>query len=391
MAHLIDTMAYVGQTPWHGLGNQLTLNQPIDTWLVEAGMNWTIESSDVLFNVSPDGMHIRSQPDSKVLYRSDNLSPLSVVSNRYQIVQPYEILHFYKDLVSAGGFSLETAGVLKGGRKLWALASTGQETLLKGKDQVKAYLLLATSCDGTLCTTAQFTSVRVVCNNTLQIAVGDRTGAVKVPHSAKFDPKAVKETLGIGISSWDSFIKNIKELSKREVSPQEADTFFRELLEEPAMLEQGVSADLPESRLSGKGSGRILSNPRSIASAYTVPDVSADRHLTNNRPAILKGNTGKLIRVEAMADMGNSSSNTAAAEKSSLALRQISSLYGGAGRGSMLPSSRQTAWGLMNAVTEYVDHYRRARSQDYRLDSAWFGQGALLKQKAMTQVQTLLQ
>ena len=379
MAHLIDTMAYVGQTPWHGLGNQLTVNQPINTWLVEAGMNWTIESSDVLFNVSPDGMHIRSQPDSKVLYRSDNLSPLSVVSNRYQIVQPYEILHFYKDLVSAGRFSLETAGVLKGGRKLWALASTGQETLLKGKDQVKAYLLLATSCDGTLCTTAQFTSVRVVCNNTLQIAVGDRTGAVKVPHSAKFDPKAVKETLGIGISSWDSFIKNIKELSKREVSPQEADAFFRELLEEPMV---------PETLLSGKGSDRILSNPRSITGAYAVPDMSLNKRLLNNGQDISKG---KLIRVEAMADVGNSISNNAAAEKSSLALRQISSLYGGAGRGSALPSSRQTAWGLMNAVTEYVDHYRRARSQDYRLDSAWFGQGALLKQKAMTQVQTLLQ
>ena len=63
-------------------------------------------------------------------------------------------------LVKAGGFELETAGVLKGGRKLWALARTGQESALRGGDKVKAYLLLATSCDGSLCTTAQFTSVR---------------------------------------------------------------------------------------------------------------------------------------------------------------------------------------------------------------------------------------
>lgn len=54
-------------------------------------------------------------------------APLSVVSNRYKVVQPKDVLHFYKDLVSAGGFELETAGVLKGGRKLWALAKTGQE------------------------------------------------------------------------------------------------------------------------------------------------------------------------------------------------------------------------------------------------------------------------
>ena len=97
--------------------------------------------------------------------------------------QPHEVLEFYRDLTEAGGFELETAGVLKEGRKLWALAKTGQETLLRGGDKVAAYLLLATSCDGKLRTTARFTSIRVVCNNTLQMAVGDSSGAVKVPHS----------------------------------------------------------------------------------------------------------------------------------------------------------------------------------------------------------------
>jgi hypothetical protein len=159
MSHLIESMAFVGATPWHGLGNPLSPQQPLEVWLTEAGMDWRIEQSDVLFNVADDGMHIRPFADSKVLYRSDSLAPLSVVSPRYKVVQPSEVLEFYRDLVSAGGFELETAGVLKGGRKLWALAKTGQEALLKGGDRVKAYLLLATSCDGTLCTTAQFTSV----------------------------------------------------------------------------------------------------------------------------------------------------------------------------------------------------------------------------------------
>ena len=222
MSHLIESMAFVGATPWHGLGNPLSPQQPLEVWLTEAGMDWRIEQSDVLFNVADDGMHIRPFADSKVLYRSDSLAPLSVVSPRYKVVQPSEVLEFYHDLVSAGGFELETAGVLKGGRKLWALAKTGQEAMLKGGDRVKAYLLLATSCDGTLCTTAQFTSVRVVCNNTLQMAVKDRTGAVKVPHSTVFDPQSVKEALGLGLSAWDSFIGNIKQLSQRSVSPEEA-------------------------------------------------------------------------------------------------------------------------------------------------------------------------
>ena len=210
MAHLVESMAYVGDTPWHGLGNRLSAHQPLQTWLVEAGMDWHIAQSDVLFNVAPDGLHIRPHTDAKVLYRSDTLAPLSVVSNRYKVVQPDEVLGFYKDLVKAGGFELETAGVLKGGRKLWALARTGQESALRGGDTVKAYLLLATSCDGSLCTTAQFTSVRVVCNNTLQMATGDSKGAVKVPHSTQFDAAAVKNALGLGLSSWDSLCAHSK-------------------------------------------------------------------------------------------------------------------------------------------------------------------------------------
>ncbi len=163
MSHLVETMAYVGQTPWHGLGNCLPAGQPVEVWQREAGLDWSIQEAEVLFNTAADAIHIRSHSDAKVLYRSDTLAPLSVVSSRYQVVQPQEVLHFYNDLVHAGGFELETAGVLKGGRKLWALARTGQGTQVKGQDQVNAYLLLATSCDGTLCTTAQFTSVRVVC------------------------------------------------------------------------------------------------------------------------------------------------------------------------------------------------------------------------------------
>ena len=254
--------------------------------------------------------------DAKVLYRSDTLTPLSVVSNRYKIVQPCEVLHFYKDLVSAGGFELETAGVLKGGRKLWALAKTGQEAKIKGNDRIKAYLLLATSCDGTLCTTAQFTSVRVVCNNTLQMATRDSTGAVKVPHSTKFDPVQVKEALGIGFANWDAFMRDLRQLSQRTVSPEEADGFIRTLLNEPVLTD----------------------------------DPTTD----------------------------------------SKAFQRISGLYQGEGMGSELVSANGTAWGLLNAFTEYVDHHRRARNQDNRLDSAWFGQGALLKQKAFNQALTLL-
>jgi phage/plasmid-like protein (TIGR03299 family) len=186
MAHLIENMAYVGETPWHGLGNSLTPHQPIEVWAQQAGMDWRIESSNVSYMAQNErGQNIiLPYEEQRVLYRSDTHAPLSVVSQRYQEVQPLEILEFYRDLTEQSGFELETAGVLKGGKKFWALAKTGQTSALKGKDVSNGYILLATACDGTLATTAQFTSIRVVCNNTLAIALKGQSssaGVVKVP------------------------------------------------------------------------------------------------------------------------------------------------------------------------------------------------------------------
>ena len=83
-------------------------------------------------------------------------------------------------------------------------------------------MLLATSCDGSLATTATPTTIRVVCNNTLTIALNGATGAIKVPHSTNFDAQAVKKQLGIAVSSWDSFMYRMKTLSERKVKSHEA-------------------------------------------------------------------------------------------------------------------------------------------------------------------------
>jgi phage/plasmid-like protein (TIGR03299 family) len=231
MAHQIENMAYVGQTPWHGLGNQLTQNQPIEVWAQQAGMDWCIESS----NVSYMAQNRRGQSiimpyeEQRVLYRSDTHAPLSVVSQRYQEVQPKQILEFYRDLTEQSGFELETAGVLKGGKKFWALARTGQTSALKGKDVSNGYILLATACDGTLATTAQFTSIRVVCNNTLAIALkgqNSSAGVVKVPHSTKFDAQKIKQQLGISVRTWEDHMYEMKQLSQRKVTQTEAAAYF---------------------------------------------------------------------------------------------------------------------------------------------------------------------
>lgn len=174
MSHFIEKMAYVGVKPWHGIGAQLTTHQPIEIWAKEAGLDWEILETPVRFASNTQGADLHGFSENKVLYRSDTNAALSVVGHRFKVVQPGEILEFYRDLTEVSGFELETAGVLRGGRKIWALARTGQSASLKGGDVTNGYVLLATACDGTLATTAQFTSVRVVCNNTLAVALAGR-------------------------------------------------------------------------------------------------------------------------------------------------------------------------------------------------------------------------
>ena len=314
MSHQIEKMAYVGATPWHQLGNQLPAKQSIDVWAQQAGMNWNICETQVRYMTEQAGSlgSIMSFDEQKVLYRSDTKAPLSVVSSRYQVVQPKAVLEFYRDLTEVSGFELETAGVLKEGKKFWALAKTGKETSLKGNDLVKGYILLATSCDGTLATTATPTTVRVVCNNTLTVALHGASGAIKVPHSTSFDAQFVKTQLGIAVSQWDSFMYRMKTLSERKVKSHESMNYFLKVM------------------------------------------CQTDGH-----------------------------SDPAAGLMNESALKKVQSLYDGQGKGSELASAHGTAWGLLNAVTEFVDHERKAKNQDYRLDSSWFGAGAALKQRAL--------
>lgn len=315
--HLVETMAYTGQKPWHGLGNKLARQQPIEVWKQQAGMDWQIEESEVRYVTGHHNIGaINAFPQNKVLYRSDTKAPLAVVSKRFQVVQPGEILEFYRDLTANNGFELETAGVLREGRKFWALARTGQSTVLRGRDRVDGYLLLATACDGTLATTAQFTSVRVVCNNTLAVALGKGAGTIKVPHRSQFNPELVKRQLGITVSAWDGFVERMKLLCEHPVDPDSAEALLRRVL------------------------------------TYAVP------------------NGAPVVNEQAVAN--------------------VRALCEGGGRGSQLASSRGTAWGLLNGITEFVDHHRRARTDDHRREAAWFGEGARIKQRAWEEVMELV-
>lgn len=338
MAHLIDmttgkpAIAYKGDTPWHGLGVSMEAGRTLEQWREAAGLNWTALEAGVQFEApctidgQPEAINPRKVivvPDRKVLYRSDTLAPLSVVGHKYQPVQPKQIIDFYEELCERQGYAMETMGAIKDGKTIWALAKTGVSADIgKGssqRDLVEAYLLLYTSFDGSCATTGKFTDVRVVCNNTLSMAQGDKSGkSITVRHNAMFDAGRVKADLGVG-KVWEDHQAKLVQLAQAKVTPEQQVNFLL-----------GVYHDITA------------------------------KHIEASKPYVER-TMQRLAGVLAHAP------------------------------GAQLETASGTLYGLLNAVTYDVDHSTRARSDDSRLSSAWFGAGDQLKTKALEAATSLLE
>jgi phage/plasmid-like protein (TIGR03299 family) len=323
------SMAYVGATPWHGLGQNLPVGQTIEQWTVAAGLNYSVMRAMVQYQNGS----LRDFPGREVLYRSDTSAPLGVVSDGYKIVQPSETLEFFRDLCEEQGFALETAGAIKGGAVYWALAKTGHTAEAAPGDVSKGYVLLSTSADGSRATDARFTSIRVVCNNTLSLALnrGDKS-AVKTRHSTQFCAKATKQALGLVDfdAAWRNYADSMQALVQQRVTTGEATEFFSELLRPAGMRaapRQALGADSLAGLLAAPVGGKVDFAP-----------------------------TDKSRAIRGLEDL----------EQSYLCAP-------GAAPGS--------AYGLLQGVTHYIDHVR-STSTDKRLASAWFGQGDNMKQEA---------
>lgn len=319
MAAAVESMAYVGAVPWHGLGNLVDENIGLEEFQKEAGLDWEVQKTPVMF-AGPcvpganNGLH--TFKDKFVLNRTTDNKPFAVVSGRYKPVQPKEIFEFFRDLLAMHNMKMHTAGSLKDGGRIWCLAQTGDVHKVLGNDRVDGYLLLSTSYDLTLSTLAQFTSVRVVCNNTLQQALANSTGRVTIPHVKEFNADDIKGQLGIGREQWQAFTTALDLLAKIKLDEAHASKLVDKI--------------------------------------FAIPEDPEKRMVDPNR--LHAANVADMFKFD----------NAKGAEM--------------AGR---------TAWGLLNCVTEYVDHHKRARSQSNRIDSAWFGPGAALKGAAMNELMLL--
>jgi phage/plasmid-like protein (TIGR03299 family) len=330
-------MAYTGEKPWHNLGQQLDAGSSIETWQAAAGMDWRIQRSKVRYFADRDGATQLEMPDQHVLFRSDTKEALGLVSAKYKTVQPAQVLEFFRELTEGAGFELSTAGTLFGGKKFWALAKLPEAMAEIGKgDMLRGYLLLATSCDGSSATTGKFVCEKVVCNNTLTMAMGEAGKAVKVSHRNVFNAEKLKQQLGAAQHQFASVVDAARALSRVRISRIDAEAFVRGLLR-PSETPSLVSA-------TGTPFDSFLNKLTAPADDQRAPRGEAD----------------------------------------------ILRLFNGAQKGDNLPGMHGTAWGLLNAVTEYVDHHATAKSDSHRMNSAWFNGGDDLKTEAFEKLLALV-
>jgi len=208
MAHQVETMAYAGEVPWHGLGKQVLPDLSPEQMLYEAGLDWSVEKVPAFAEVNGEKVAV----GKSALVRSSDSKVLDVVGDDWNPVQNAEAFGFFADFVSEGNMEMHTAGSLKGGQMVWALAKVKDESFeLFGDDRVDSYLLFSNPHMYGKSIDVRFTPIRVVCNNTLTLSLGTSSNnSVKVSHRTQFDAEQVKETMGIASSKLNQY----KEMSQ---------------------------------------------------------------------------------------------------------------------------------------------------------------------------------
>lgn len=296
----------------------------IEQWTQAAGMTYTFRKAKLMYHADRAGTDLRVDDDNVAIIRSDTGARMGIVNSSYNITQPFEMLEFFRDFVAGSGFELTTAGTLHGGKRMWALAKI-TKAVISGWDEIGAYLLLSSSADGSLSNEGRLTTVCVVCQNTMGMALA-REPKAKVSHRVSMALQKLKAELGLDTATvkFDAYVEAANILASRRVSDAAADAFVLKLLRGDVIDEEAQDAP----------------------TVAGVGDMLAAMRRPRGAGAIL-------------------------------------AMFEGGGRGSDQKGRKGTAWGLVNAVTDYVDHVRTCKSDDHRVESAWWGTGDLIKTDAM--------
>jgi|SRR5271166_1430465 len=205
MPHNVDSMAYYGDPPWHGLGVRVPARATAKEMICAAGLDWQVRMTPIpnvgaRAKMKPQRCHLTRMPRNK----SESEIPLGVVSTRYRPLQNSEAFDFFDPIIGDKKAVFETAGSLGNGERVWVLAKAPGEIPVVGDDFCAKYLLLSNCHDGRGAVSVKFTPIRVVCQNTLLFALNSGEKAHRVRHSRNMQQRLrdVQELNGV---MWQTF------------------------------------------------------------------------------------------------------------------------------------------------------------------------------------------
>ena len=242
MAHELEMidgkaqMAYVGELPWHGLGTLVERELTPDQFQKVAGLDWTVEKQPL---VTATGVPIKNK---EALVRTSDNSVLDVVGTGWNPVQNSEAFEFFHEYCMSGDMEMHTAGSLKDGQMVWALAKTKESFELFKGDVTDNYFLFTNPHQFGKAINIRMTPIRVVCNNTLTLSLSQNADRmVTVNHRKAFDPAEVKEQMGIAREKMEQYKSMAAFLGSKKATGENVIQYFNEVFGAPAKAkEDGV-------------------------------------------------------------------------------------------------------------------------------------------------------
>lgn len=229
MAHLVETMAYAGEVPWHGLGVKVEADMTPDQMMRAAGLDWEVTKQPMMATIDDEGT-IVDVPGKKALIRSSDSKVLDIVGDEWNPLQNSDAFKFFEEFCLAGDMEMHTAGSLKEGRHIWVLAKLKESFDILGDDRTDAYLLMSNPHQFGRSIDIRFTPIRVVCNNTLTFSLESASNNfVKMSHRQEFDADVVKEQLGIAHEKFDLYREMATFLSTKRFSAESLVQYYNEI------------------------------------------------------------------------------------------------------------------------------------------------------------------
>jgi phage/plasmid-like protein (TIGR03299 family) len=233
----IETMFSAKETPWHKLGTVTDGVLTSADAIVEAGLDWKVKLKDLYYTSDTTFGAEHKAPSHYATVRTSDESCLGVVGNRYTPVQNSEAFNFMDALVGSGEAKYETAGSIADGKIVWILMKLDSlENNSFQPDMFEPYVLLSNSHDGSSALKVTMTPVRVVCQNTLRMALNGASQQFSMRHTSGIAGKVqqARETLNFVSKYYEAFQDEVERLINKEVTNAEFNSIMEKLFPRPS-------------------------------------------------------------------------------------------------------------------------------------------------------------